>query len=129
LKALSDSTARKVALILVGAVAVGLLVGVLISAGSDDSSDKPVTPPELTIPGDSSTLPDNTSRQKKDNQGTTGQSQTGGAQAPQPSQPSSPDTTGGAQGGGTQGGGDQGGDQAPGQGTDQSGGAGVPPSQ
>jgi hypothetical protein len=128
LNPLSDSTARKVALILVGAVAVGLLVGVLISAGNDDSSNKPVTVPELTVPGSSTTFPDRARRQKSP-EGTTGQDQTGGAQAPQQSEPSSPNTGGGTQGGGTQGGGTQGGTQTPGQGTDQSGGAAVPPSQ
>jgi len=130
LKALSDSTARKVALILVGAVAVGLIVGVLVSAGNDDSSNRHVTVPELTIPGDSSSLPSRTRTEKNGSTGATGQSQTGGAQAPS-SQPSSPSTGGGqgggTQGGGTQGGGNQGGNQTPGQGTDQSGGAAVPP--
>jgi hypothetical protein len=80
---------RKVAVIAVGAVLTGLIVGVVLASSDGDDSDKTdVQAPELTIPGGSGTT-DRTPGRDRD-RGTSGETgspssstpSTGGAQAP-----------------------------------------------
>jgi hypothetical protein len=93
---------NRVAVIALGAVLTGLLVGVVIASSGDDGGSKSTdtAPPDLTVPGGSAgTLTDtktdsNRTRTKEGTTGgdssTPGTDQSGGAAAP----PSEPDTGG-----------------------------------
>ena len=94
---------QRVAVIALGAVLTGLLVGVVIASSGGDGGSKSTdtAPPDLTVPGSSGgTLTDTKTDKTKTDSGTTGDSgtnsggtdQSGGAQAPS----STPDTGGAA---------------------------------
>ena len=91
---------RRVALIAIAAVVTGLAVGQVVSGcGSDDSPNREVTTPELTVPGDSGGTTGTTDRGTTD-EGTTGDSGTGGSapaveapQAPSGGAPAAPEDT------------------------------------
>jgi hypothetical protein len=82
---------RRVAVIVVAAVATGLIVGVVLAGSDSGSSDGKVTTPQLTVPGDSATETQTTPR---DEQGATGDTGSGGSK-PDQGPPDNP--SGGAQ--------------------------------
>lgn len=79
---------RRVALIAAAAVLTGVLAGVVLAGGDgDNSSNDPVTTPELTVPGESGQLSDEGatgSDGASGETGPTGSSDGGGAATPPP---------------------------------------------